>query len=49
MSLMWKESTPIIIWQDEHMRMTFESFDGDEEDEPIDFLLNTLEAGPQDS
>ena len=53
MSLMGKESTPIIIRQDEDLGLTFESYDAldgeDDEEEPMDFLLKTLESGPQDS
>ena len=53
MSLMGKESTPVIIRQDEDLRLSFESYADTESanntEKPIDFLLRALESGPQDS
>lgn len=53
MSLIGKESTPVIIRQDEELGLSFESYDlldeEDDEEEPIDFLVKTLKSGPQDS
>ena len=53
MSLMGKESTPVIIRQIDNMDLIFESYDDipntEDEDKPLDFLVRALQSGPKDS